>query len=252
MNIDRDLNSTISTLKSILVDNDDIVYRMIDCGEDKKVKMCIVYVDGMTNKEDVMNFAIENLMDYLKLDEFEKNSGKELDRIIAQRRVAISEIAAIPDIEQGIDKILSGETMLYIDGCSKAIMLSSRGWPMRGVSEPTAETVIRGPQDGFNETLKVNIALIRRRIRDPKLKVKYMQIGTKSKTDIALFYLEDKVNRKVLEELKRRLKKIDIEAILESSYIEEMIEDNTYSPFPQVENTQRPDAAASAILEGRL
>jgi spore germination protein len=128
-------------------------------------------------------------------------------------------------------------------------MLSSRGWPMRGVQEPSAETLIRGARDGFNETMKVNITLIRRRIRDPKLKVKYTQVGSRSKTDMAIMYIEDLVNKTVLDTVEKRIKNIDIEAILESSYIEEMIEDDSYSLFPQIENTERPDAAASALLE---
>ena len=191
-------------------------------------------------------------MEYFDLNNFEKNSAQELDKIASLTSIATSEISIVDNISTSVTKILSGETMLFIDGSTKAIMISSRGWPMRGVSEPVAETLLRGPRDGFNETLKVNITLIRRRIKDPKFKVKYMQVGTKSKTDIALMYLDDKVNRQVLEELQKRLSKINIEAILESSYIEELIEDDNYSPFPQVENTQRPDAAASAIYEGRV
>ena len=147
---------------------------------------------------------------------------------------------------------MAGETVLLIDTCSKGIMLSSRGWPMRSIQEPSAETLIRGARDGFNETMKVNITLIRRRIRDPKLKVKYMQVGNRSKTDISIIYIDDVVNKTVLETVKKRIKNINIDAVLESSYIEEMIEDDGYSPFPQIENTERPDAAASALLEGRV
>lgn len=250
--INSNLNKTVSTLKDILKDADDIIYRTIECGKTQKIKMCLIYVDGMTTKEAVSQFAIETLMEYFDLSNFEKNSSKELDKIASLTSIATSEISSVDNISTAVNKILSGETMLFIDGCTKAIMISSRGWPMRSISEPVAETLLRGPRDGFNETLKVNITLIRRRIKDPKLKVKYMQVGTKSKTDIALMYMEDKVNKQVLEELQKRLSKINIEAILESSYIEELIEDDNYSPFPQVENTQRPDAAASAIYEGRV
>lgn len=250
--INSNLNKTVSTLKEILKDADDIIYRTIECGKTQKIKMCLIYVDGMTTKEAVSQFAIETLMEYFDLSNFEKNSSKELDKIASLTSIATSEISSVDNISTAVNKILSGETILFIDGCTKAIMISSRGWPMRSISEPVAETLLRGPRDGFNETLKVNITLIRRRIKDPKLKVKYMQIGTKSKTDIALMYMEDKVNKQVLEELQKRLSKINIEAILESSYIEELIEDDNYSPFPQVENTQRPDAAASAIYEGRV
>ncbi len=250
--INSKLSQTILALKEILKDADDIIYRTIECGKKQKIKMCLIYVDGMTTKEAVSQFAIETLMEYFDLNNFEKNSEQELDRLASLTSIATSEISSVNNVSTSVDKILSGETMLFIDGCTKAIMISSRGWPMRSISEPIAETLLRGPRDGFNETLKVNITLIRRRIKDPKLKVKYMQIGTKSKTDVALIYLDDKVNRQVLEELKKRLSRINIEAILESSYVEELIEDNNYSPFPQVENTQRPDAAASAIYEGRV
>ncbi len=250
--INSKLSQTILALKEILKDADDIIYRTIECGKKQKIKMCLVYVDGMTTKEAVSQFAIETLMEFFDLNNFEKNTAQELDRIASLTSIATSEISSVDNISTAVNKILSGETMLFIDGSTKAIMISSRGWPMRSISEPVAETLLRGPRDGFNETLKVNITLIRRRIKDPKLKVKYMQIGTKSKTDIALMYLDDRVNRQVLEELQKRLSKINIEAILESSYIEELIEDDNYSPFPQVENTQRPDAAASAIYEGRV
>ena len=250
--INSNLNQTVLKLKEIFKDADDIVYRTIECGKTQKIKMCLVYVDGMTTKEAVSQFTVETLMEYFDITNFEKNSEKELDEIVSLTSIATTEISSVDTISTAVNKILSGETMLFIDGCTKAIMISSRGWPMRGISEPVAETLIRGPRDGFNETLKVNITLIRRRIKDPKLKVKYMQIGTKSKTDIAIMYMEDKVNKQVLKELQNRLNKIDIEAILESSYIEELIEDDNYSPFPQIENTQRPDAAASAIYEGRV
>jgi len=250
--IETDLNKNITKLKEILIDVDDIIYRHIECGQNEKIKMAIVYVDGMTNKESISDFAIENLMNNLNLSELEKNADKELQGAITKTSIAVSEVKAILTIEDAVDKMLSGETVLFVDRCSKAVMLSSRGWPMRGISEPSTETVLRGARDGFNETMKVNLTLIRRRIRDPKLKIKYMQIGKRSKTDVAIIYIEDLVNKKVLDEVQKRLNNIEIDAILESSYIEELIEDDNFSPFPQIENTERPDAAASALLEGRV
>jgi len=246
------LNQTILSLKEIFKDTDDIIYRTIECGKKEKIKMCLVYIDGLIAKDALSEYAIGTLMEHFDINEFEKNSAKELDKIIALQSIAIAEISTVENLTTAVDNILSGETVLFIDGCTRAIMVSSRGWPTRGISEPVAETLLRGPRDGFNETLKVNVTLIRRRIKDPKLKVKYLKVGTLSKTDIALLYMEGKVNKPVLEELQKRLSKINIEAVLESSYIEELIEDHNLSPFPQVENTQRPDAAASAIFEGRV
>ncbi len=249
--IEKDINKNEQELKNIFKDANDIIFRKIDAGENKKIKMLLVYVDGMTTKEAISEYAVDKLMQNLDLQKLEKNDS-ELQNAIVNTNIAITEVQVIQTIQECIDKILSGETVLLIDGCPKAIMLSSRGWPMRGIQEPSAETLIRGARDGFNETMKVNITLIRRRIRDPKLKVKYMQVGSRSKTDISIIYIEDIVNKTVLETVEKRIKNIDIDAVLESSYIEEMIEDDIYSPFPQIENTERPDAAASALLEGRV
>jgi spore germination protein len=249
--IEKDLNKNEQILKGIFIDANDIVFRKIEAGDNKRIKMLLVYVDGMTTKESISEYAVDQLLNNLNLEQLEKDDS-ELQSSIAKTNISITEIQALKTIDECVDKILSGETVLLIDGCSKGIMLSSRGWPMRGVQEPSAETLIRGARDGFNETMKVNITLIRRRIRDPKLKVKYMQVGNRSKTDIALLYIEDIVNKTVLETVEKRIKNINIDAVLESSYIEEMIEDDIYSPFPQIENTERPDAAASALLEGRV
>lgn len=250
--IETDLNKNINKLKEIFKDVDDIIYRFLEFGQNQKINMAIVYVDGMTNKEAVSEYAIDTLMGNLDLTELEKNPDKELQGAIAKTSISILEVKSVLTIEDAVDKILSGETILFIDTCSKGIMLSSRGWPMRGISEPATETVLRGARDGFNETMKVNLTLIRRRIRDPKLKIKYIQIGNRSKTDVAVIYIEDLVNKKVLDAVQKRLNNIDIDAVLESSYIEELIEDDNFSPFPQLENTERPDAAASALLEGRV
>ena len=250
--IEADLNKNVNRLKEIFKDTDDIIYRHLELGINQKIKMAVIYVDGMTNKEAVSKYAVDNLMRNMDLEELDKNPEKELQGAIAKTSISILEVKPVLTLEDAVDKILSGETILLIDTCSKAVMLSSRGWPMRGVSEPSTETVLRGARDGFNETMKVNLTLIRRRIRDPRLKIKYMQVGDRSKTDVAVIYMEDIVNQEVLEAVKKRLSNIKIDAILESSYIEELIEDDNYSPFPQVENTERPDAAASALLEGRV
>ncbi|MGB4439144.1 MAG: spore germination protein [Sedimentibacter sp.] len=250
--IEKDLNKNESALREIFKNANDIIFRKLEGGQNHKLKMLIVYVDGMTTKEAISEYAIEKLLLNLDLEKLENGPDSELQNAIVKTSIAISEVQSLLTIEECVDKVLSGETVLLLDTCSKGIMLASRGWPMRGIQEPSAETLIRGARDGFNETMKVNITLIRRRIRDPKLKVKYTQVGTRSKTDIAIMYIEDIVNKTVLDTVEKRIKNIDIEAILESSYIEEMIEDDSYSIFPQIENTERPDAAASAVLEGRV
>ena len=250
--VDKDLKKNEATLKEVFKDVNDIVFRNLYIGQNKKIRVLLVYVDGMTSKEAIAEYAVQSMMEAVNLEEFERGPDKELQNAIMKTSIATTEAGVLEKLQECVDKMLAGETLLFIDTCPKALWLSSRGWPLRGIKEPAAETLIRGARDGFVETMKINLALIRRRIRDPRLKIKYMMIGTRSKTDIAVLYIEDLVNKTVLEAVEKRLNNITIEAVLESSYIEEMIEDDIYSPFPQVENTERPDAAASALLEGRV
>ncbi len=252
INVDEDLKRNETVLKEVFKDADDIVFRNMKIGKNKKLKILLFYVDGMTTKDSISEYALQTLMESINLESLERGRGVELENRILQTNIAIAEVGVLQTLQECIDKALSGETILFMDTCSRAIWLSSRGWQLRGIQEPAAETLIRGARDGFIETMKINITLIRRRLRDPKLKVKYMQAGSRSKTDLALMYIEDIVNKTILEEVEKRINKIDIGAVLESSYIEELIEDDVYSPFPQVENTERPDAAASALLEGRV
>ena len=177
---------------------------------------------------------------------------EDLFKTITTRSLANTEISEVETIEETIDAILIGETVLLLDGYDKVIILSSRGWPTRGIEESSSETAYRGPRDAFNETLKFNTTLIRRRVRDPKLKVKMNQIGRRSKTDVAVMYIEDIANKMFLDEVNKRLDNVDADAIIESSILEEFIQDDPYSPFPQIENTERPDAVSASLYEGRI
>ena len=195
--VDKDLKKNEAILKEVFKDANDIIFRNLKVGQNKKLKVLLVYVDGMTTKDAISEYAVQNMMEAVDLEEFEKGPEKELQNAIMQTSISITEAGTLEKLQECVDKMLSGETILFIDSCSKAIWLSSRGWPIRGIQEPAAETLIRGARDGFIETMKINITLIRRRIRDPRLKIKYMMVGTRSKTDIAVLYIEDIVNKTV-------------------------------------------------------
>jgi len=246
-----DLN--VEKVKEILKDCDDVVYRDFKVGAKQNFSLCIVYVDGLINKESVSDFVLESLMEGARgLEPSPKGIKDNLIELITKGNISITEIEEVSTIEETIDAILSGETALFIDKYDKAIILSSRGWPTRSINESQVETVVRGPRDAFTETLKVNTTLIRRRIKDPKLKVKMVQIGRRSKTDVAVMYIEDIANDDILAEVFTRLEKVDVDAIVESAILEEHIQDDYYSPFPQIENTERPDSVAASLYEGRI
>ena len=251
--VEKDFEKNLNRVKEILVGSADIIYREFNVGQEQKLKFALIYAEGLADKGLLNEHILKNLMILCRSADMDVHSLRQkMYEVIKDGSIAVTDLKEIDDINQGVDMILSGETLMIIDQWDKALIIASKGWPMRGVTEPSTETVIRGPAEGFTETLRVNTALVRRRIRDPKFKVKQMQIGTRSKTDIAILYNEDTANREVLRMLKERLDIIDIDAILESGYIEQLVEDNWRSPFPQVQHTQRPDVVAGAIYEGRI
>lgn len=253
MIISSSITRNLDTIKQELVDCDDIVYRPIKVGKKQEFNMALIYVDGLIDKALISNFAMEPLLHEARNERPNPKSIKDdLFRLVEEGNIAISEVKELKTIEESLENLLIGETLLLVDGYSRILMLSSRGWPMRGISEPQIETVVRGPRDGFNETVKVNASLVRRRIRDTKLKSKYLKVGVRSKTDIVVMYIEDIANKELVKEVLKRLGEIKIDANIGSGQIESLISKNVLSPFPQAQHTERPDVVASAICEGRV
>lgn len=240
-------------VKNILKDCGDIVYKEFRVGEEQKLELMVVYTDGMINPDRLNDSVLGPLM--VEVREVPPEMPKFIERVYELLRygsIPSSELKEIDDIDDAVTAILTGDSVLFIDGTEKIIVIGTKGWPARGVAEPSTESVIRGPRDGFTETYRMNTAMVRRRIRDPKLKLKQKQIGRRSKTDVGIFYVEDIAMPELLEEVERRLDTIDIDGILDSGYIEQLIEDNSMSPFPQVRTTERPDEIAASVLEGRI
>lgn len=247
------LDINIKKVKEILKDCDDIVYKEFVVGEEQKLRFTLVYIDGMSDG-DLLNLSIlDSLM--IGAREVSPNAPKLADKLyelVRYGNLPASELKETEDLDEAILDILIGDAVLFIDGTATLITIGAKGWPARGVNEPNTEAVIRGPRDGFVETFRMNTAMVRRRIRDPRLKLKQMRIGRRSKTDVGIFYIEDIARKELVDEVFRRLESIEIDAILDSGYIEQLIEDDPYSPFPQISITERPDHVASELYEGRV
>jgi spore germination protein len=239
--ISTDLEEVFSYIKELLTDNSDVVYRKFNFGQ---WKAALIYIDGMSDKALLNDYVLESLMqNYEKIhsvDEFK-------DKILT-----VTDLREVKKLNEAIISMLSGDSLMIVDGMDICYVLATRAWPARGVSEPASETVVRGAREGFTETIRFNTALVRRRIRDTRLRIKPKALGVRSKTDTAIMYIDDIVNKEVLEEFMMRVDKINIDAILDSGYVEQLIEDNKWSPFPQVQSTERPDVVAAALYEGRI
>ncbi len=250
---DKSLEVNMKVIKAALEDCDDIVYKDFRVGAEQKLEFKLVYTDGMIDKN-VINEAVLNAL-MVHAREIPPEAPRLIEKLFELVRygtIPASEMKEIENLDDAILAILTGDAVLFIDGTVKIIVIGAKGWPSRSVSEPSTETLVRGPRDGFTETFRVNTALVRRRIRDPKMKLKQLQVGKRSHTDIGIMYMEDIAMESLVMEVYRRLKSIDIDAILESGYIEQLVEDNYLSPFPQARATERPDEVAANLLEGRV
>lgn len=240
-------------IRSHLGDSTDLRTRQFRLSTEK-VRIAVVYMEGLVLKE-----RITKLINTLNQQEYtydlEQAGEHPLEYItewIYKYAIAIGDIVTVTDLEEMSLAILSGYTFIGIDGQAEGIAVDTAGAERRQVSEPTAQSVIRGPQEGFNESISTNIALIRRKIKDPNLWLESKQVGRVTKTSVALMFIKGVVDDNVVSMVRERMKKIDIDGILESNYIEELIKDRSLTPFPTVYNTERPDVVASALLEGRV
>lgn len=173
----------------------------------------------------------------------------------AARFVPYTEVEVVKDIAAAADAILSGQLALLLDGYAAAILIDVRTYPVRGVDEPEVDRVLRGSHDGFVETLVFNTALIRRHLRDPRLTMEYLQIGSVSKTDVVICYMDGVAPKAHVEALRRKLNGITIPSLAmgQESLAECLFRrQQWYNPFPRVRYTERPDAAAAAVSEGRI
>ncbi len=249
----KSLDKNAEAIKDILLDCDDLIYREIKIGTSENHRAALLYIDGMTNRDVLNEHVLQNLMVNTRMTPpGPRNIKQELSTLIKDNNITAVDIKEVETIQNAVLQILSGETVLILDNYEKFIIVATKGWSFRGISQPETESVIRGPRDGFIEVLRVNTTMIRRRIRDPRLKLKNYQIGRRSKTDIGVMYIEDIVNQTALKEVDKRLSSIDIDAIIDSGYVEQLIEDNWKSPFPQIQSTERPDVTAAALYEGKV
>ncbi|MCI9253111.1 MAG: spore germination protein [Lachnospiraceae bacterium] len=246
MRLSEHLDENVTNLNEILNldSNFDIIRKGITiAGRDA----CIYFIDGFLEEA-----IMEKLLEFfykLKPEEMPMTAKQMIDHV-----VPYVEVTAIEEEELLTQSLLSGITCLLIDGYDTCIGLDCRSYPMRGVDEPSKDKALRGSKDGFVETVVFNTALIRRRIRSPKLSMEILTAGKSSRTDIVLCYMQDRVDRKLLREIRGRINAIKVDALTmnQESLAECIYDRKWFNPFPKFKFTERPDAASAAILEGNI
>ncbi len=246
--ISKELDVNIDILKRLFEGAGDIVRKEFYLNRIQgSVRIYVVYADGLVDRSVIEDGIIKPL-----LYEWRHTDGRDLMESILHRESHTVDIVRETSFDKTLLGILKGDTAIFINGYDKTLVVSTKKYPLRSISENDTEGGLRGPRDSFNESIRFSTALIRRRIRDPKLKCEQGSIGQRSRTDYALMYIKDLAEEGLVQDIKNKLDKYDIDGIFDSGMAEHLMEDNWYSIFPMFQATTRPDKVASGILEGRV
>lgn len=238
------LSENIAHMEELFHVCDDIKKKQMNLGKNRDIPAYLTFIEVSV---DMGTSALSEVLKYLRTLEKE-----ELYQVLEQNALGISDATFFDTIEDAADGLLTGESILFVEGFDRALKIPDDGYPRMGLSEVNSEKVIRGSNEGFSDSVKQNAALIRKRIRSSKVKVKQLKSGVRSNTSLFLVFMEDLVYPGLLEEIERRMEGFEIDGVLDSGVIEQLTEEKWYSPFPQFQTTERPDRAAMSILEGRV
>lgn len=245
-----DLTANIEIIKRVMGYASDVIVREFSLSPGTEVKAAVIFIKGMAEREIINEQVLGALMISDRFTSVQNYT--EFFQVIKEYGIPNTYVAEESDVSKIVSEVIDGNTILLLDKIDKVLVIGSSGWKDRAISETSSENVIRGPRDSFTENIENNTALIRRRIKSSELRMEAFKIGTKTKTKVIAVYLQGTARDSIVQEVRERLGKIQIDGILDSGYIEELIEDTYASPFPQMEHSERPDKVSAEILEGRV
>lgn len=235
-------------LKTMFERCSDVVYREVALKGN--ARLLLVYVDGMIDKDIIQSVILKPLI----YEGIPQGSGP-IDSILEmyeQELFAVLQTKKVHTFSEAADLILQGHVAILADGEGSVLLADVSRFEKRSVEEPSMEASLRGSRESFTESLRTNTTLLRRIIVTPNLKMESLQIGTLTKTEVVLAYVEGIVSASMLVQIRTRVEQIELQGVLESGYIEESIEDTHFSPFPQMQSTERPDVVSAGLMEGRV
>ena len=245
--VSANLRENEKYLRSRLENCSDILIRPMRLGDKHKVDCLMVYIEVAVSNMMLDDSALGKMINH-----FWEISPEDIQEFVRHNSLGIADVKKLENLDESIDAMLAGNAVFFIDGYDKAMKISSKGYPSTGVMEAESEKVLRGSREGFSDSVKSNSALVRKRLRDTRLKVEEYKIGVRSHTLTQVLYMDDLVHEGLLEEVKERLEEFQIDGILDSGMLEQLTEDVWYSPFPQYQTTERPDRAVQEILKGKV
>ncbi|QGQ97883.1 spore germination protein [Paenibacillus psychroresistens] len=248
-----ELVMNLDKIKSELGNSQDVIIREFQLGG--KLDAAIIFTDGLSDQNIISNSLMRsllNLQDEALIQTAMDNGSNQIIQMVTEQLLTFGEIKEVSDWDQLFIYLLSGCSILLFNNCDRAISAATKGGETRGVTETSTQSVVRGPKEAFSESIRTNTALIRRKIKSPKLWLEQRVIGDVTQTEVDIMFIKGIANEKIVQEVRDRLDRIKIDGILESGYIEDLIQDEVWTPFPTVFNSERPDTIAAGLLEGRI
>lgn len=239
-----DLDENIARMRAFFAHDNTFICRVIQGRGSPALRAALFFFDGMVNSQ-IIN---ENILRPISAWD---GAPMPMDAVI-QEVLCINDCPFNPGMDKLFAAFLYGDTIIMVDGDSRPAVVNTKGFDRRGPNEPDNEKVLRGPREGFTEAFMFNLALIRRRLRTPQLCFEFMEVGSVSHTTVCICYINDVAEQAMINDVKRRVKSIQLDAVLDANYLNEIIRDNRASPFPTAGFTERPDIVAAKLLEGRI
>lgn len=251
MKLSKSLAENIEMFKNITGRSSDLVIRNFTLGRSNVIPAAIFYFDNLVDSKQVDT----NILQQLLTDSYSSGlkTGAEIIKDISLGNlITRAQVKSSEDVKELIDNLMSGNVLLFADGLYEVYIIRAISKNYRPLSEAEVETVVRGPRDAFNEVLSTNLGLIRKRIHSPNLIFEVMTVGKITETKVCIGYMKGICSQKLVKDIRSKINNIDTDVILSDSYIEEAIGSKPFSLFPQMRNTERPDVASAALLEGRV
>ena len=240
------LEENIKTIQNLFQKDDTLQIRRIE-NQYTGIKYCIFFISGMVDNTIINDNIIKPILNNKVLLDDTDHISYLASNILSNSRAEI-----IKNIDDVLNELLIGNTILFAENCNKSIALSSIGWEKRNIEEPPTERVLRGPREGFTEDLTTNLSMIRRKVQTKDLKFQFMTVGERTKTKICVCYINGLAKEEILNTVISKIEDISIDGILDIKYLQESLDENPFSIFEITMSTEKPDIVAGRILEGRI
>ncbi len=242
------LSEDVALMKEILGQDETIIFRPFENRIDKNIRGCVIFTELLVNNIVIDQNVVRPLLEFVPSGE---EAHPTLPEFLANRVICTDDVKWGKNPYDAVTALLIGDTVVLVEGAYGAIVANSKKYSIRSVGIPETENSVNGPKEGFTELIVTNLSLLRRKVKDPKLKFRFIEVGKISRTRVCLAYIEDLAEAELINCIEKRLSEFEMDSVLDVSYISELISDNPSSPVDTMGVTERPDVVAAKLFEGR-